>query len=225
LVFAAFTSALAHCAAILSHSLPLLINHACKAMVSGVSNLHIFASKLFTFSFYCIVLLTTLFISSCYWQPFPLDSPLATPWSENITTFAEALNATLMPNYSQPLPNVIRAADRCWCDFSAGGLFEPFNISRWEHVSVERLREQLERQERQEVQAVPTPTESESRTEMPRTATPTTTNGFWPQWRTRTVENETETQQETMEYRTEYMRKEYDLRRFGLGLIVDVGWS
>lgn len=171
------------------------------------------------------MLLTTLFISSCYWQPFPLDSPLATPWSENITTFAEALNATLMPNYSQPLPNVIRAADRCWCDFSAGGLFEPFNISRWEHVSVERLREQLERQERQEVQAVPTPTESESRTEMPRTATPTTTNGFWPQWRTRTVENETETQQETMEYRTEYMRKEYDLRRFGLGLIVDVGWS
>ncbi|PFH54711.1 hypothetical protein AMATHDRAFT_52478 [Amanita thiersii Skay4041] len=94
--------------------------------------------------FYCIVLLTTLFVSSCYWQPFPLDSPLSTPWSENITTFAEALSTALPSNYTDSLPTVIRAVDRCWCDFS-GGFFEPFNVSHWEYLTVQRLKNELER--------------------------------------------------------------------------------
>ncbi|KJA29358.1 hypothetical protein HYPSUDRAFT_211239 [Hypholoma sublateritium FD-334 SS-4] len=98
--------------------------------------------------FYCIILLTTLFISTCYWQPFPVDTPLSTPWAENITTFAAALNATLMANYSRPLPPAIRAVDRCWCDLGAGGLFEPYNISQWEHNTVRRLVKDLERDAR-----------------------------------------------------------------------------
>ena len=102
----------------------------------------------FYHSFYCIILLTTLFISTCYWQPFPVDTPLSTPWAENITTFAAALNATLMANYSRPLPPVIRAVDRCWCDLGAGGLFEPYNISQWEHNTVRRLVKDLERDAR-----------------------------------------------------------------------------
>lgn len=99
-------------------------------------------------SFYCIVLLTTLFVSSCYWQPFPLDTPLSTPWAENITTFAEALNSTLSANYTGPIPTVIRAVDRCWCDLSFGGFFFPFNVSSWERVSVLRLKSELEGQQR-----------------------------------------------------------------------------
>jgi len=98
--------------------------------------------------FYCIILLTTLFISSCYWQPFPLDTPLSTPWSENITTFAEALNSTLSTNYSLPYPTVIRAVDRCWCDLTSGSFFEPFNVSQWEHLSVERLKDSLEKKQK-----------------------------------------------------------------------------
>ncbi|KAF8912914.1 hypothetical protein CPB84DRAFT_1833251 [Gymnopilus junonius] len=96
--------------------------------------------------FYCIVLLTTLFISSCYWQPFPIDSPLTSPWSPNVTTFAEALNATLKSNHSVSLPTVMHAVDRCWCDLSSEGFFEPFNVSHWEYLSVKRLSLQLERQ-------------------------------------------------------------------------------
>jgi len=104
--------------------------------------------------FYCIVLLAALFISSCYWQPLPIDSPLSTPWSANITTFSEALNA-FTPNYqhdygpsegnngSNKRPTVIRLMDRCWCDFSSGSFFEPFNVSTWEYASVKRLKKEL----------------------------------------------------------------------------------
>lgn len=93
------------------------------------------------------MLLSTLFISSCYWQPFPLDTPLSTPWAENITTFAEALNSTLSVNYTGPIPTVIRAVDRCWCDLSSGTFFVPFNVSNWERASVLRLKQELERQQ------------------------------------------------------------------------------
>lgn len=97
-------------------------------------------------SFYCIVLLTTLFVSSCYWQPFPLDNPLAAPWSENITTFADALKASLPANYNPgpAFPSVMRAVDRCWCEFT-GSFFEPFNVSHWEYLSVLKVSQDLQR--------------------------------------------------------------------------------
>jgi len=40
-------------------------------------------------------------------------------------------------------PTVIRLMDRCWCDFSTGSLFEPFNVSTWEYASVQRLKKDL----------------------------------------------------------------------------------
>lgn len=97
-------------------------------------------------SFYCIVLLTALFVSSCYWQPLPIHSPLSTPLSNTIKTFADALNASA-PNVFQSwqTPVIIKLTDRCWCDFSHGSLFEPFNLTRWELLSVERLRDHLVR--------------------------------------------------------------------------------
>ncbi|KAF4572522.1 hypothetical protein EYR36_007029 [Pleurotus pulmonarius] len=99
------------------------------------------------FSFYCIILLTTLFISSCYWQPFTLDTPLAIPWSENITTFGAALNATLSKDLQNiTLPSTIRVIDRCWCDFSTNGFFEPYNVTQWEWNSVDKLKTDLEKQ-------------------------------------------------------------------------------
>jgi hypothetical protein len=101
-------------------------------------------------------MLSSLFLSSCYWQPFPLDSPLSSPWSENVTTFAEALNASLSPLPPQytslpiqiPLPSVIRAVDRCWCDFSTSRFFDPFNVTEWERSSVEKLKGEVEMQRR-----------------------------------------------------------------------------
>ena len=91
------------------------------------------------------MLLTAMFMASCYWSPVPLDTPLSRPWSDNITTFGEAL-LSIVPDLPLDMnPSAIPIVDRCWCDFSTG-FFEPFNSTRWEWNSVERLRVSLERQ-------------------------------------------------------------------------------
>ncbi|EGO02825.1 hypothetical protein SERLA73DRAFT_176227 [Serpula lacrymans var. lacrymans S7.3] len=96
--------------------------------------------------FYCVILLAALFLSSCYWQSFPLDTPLSVSWSENITTFSEALNSTMTPSFNvqNVQPPIIRVLDRCWCDFS-GSMFEPYDMEKWERASVERMKADVER--------------------------------------------------------------------------------
>lgn len=208
------------------------------------------------YSFYCIVLLTTLFISSCYWQPFPLDTPLSHPWSENITTFADALNSTLMSNYSQPLPKVIRAVDRCWCDFSSTGFFDPFNVSRWESLSVTKLKDELEQQQKKADEALLTVSEYRVATEtipnMPRTSPPSSKPGptesafqaFWsllkprrpqqpeaiPAASSSSLSDEVLSPLPVHETTVTFpdlplIRKEYDLRHYGLAVIVDFSWN
>lgn len=122
-------------------------------------------------SFYCIVLLAALFLSSCYWQSFPLDAHLSGPWTHNVTTFSDALNAALPPhlttlNFS---PLIIRVADRCWCDF-ASGLFEPYDVQKWEMDSIQNAVAQIEKQWKQSLEqdnanatatAEPSPTQVE----------------------------------------------------------------
>ncbi|KAI6010175.1 hypothetical protein EDC04DRAFT_2770200 [Pisolithus marmoratus] len=97
--------------------------------------------------FYCIILLAALFLSSCYWQSFPLHAPLSAPWADNITTFHEALNASVSQNLDmyEVAPPIIRISDRCWCDF-AFGVFEPYDVQKWERDSVERAVAQIENQ-------------------------------------------------------------------------------
>ncbi|KDR85252.1 hypothetical protein GALMADRAFT_218337 [Galerina marginata CBS 339.88] len=218
--------------------------------------------------FYCIVLLTTLFISSCYWQPFPIDSPLTNPWTDNITTFADALNATLLSNYTQPFPTVMRAVDRCWCDFSTGGFFEPFNVSQWEHLSVRRLSNQLERQKAlvdNSTQADFNGASGSNDTTLainravnisspaPQSTSPTQSKFWWlrrsfssklfsPSAGAHPSSHGTNTtaitnspnpsiQSSTSTYSTEtstrlpLLRSEYDLGPYGLGVIIDLGWS
>ncbi|KAH9921415.1 uncharacterized protein B0H18DRAFT_1020958 [Fomitopsis serialis] len=96
--------------------------------------------------FYCIVLLSALFMTSCYWPPVPLESSLAVPWADNITTYADAL-ASLMPELPEDLkPADVPMLDRCWCDFSGPGFFEQLNVTDWERQSVLRLKDRLELQ-------------------------------------------------------------------------------
>lgn len=104
----------------------------------------------FSYSFYCIVLLTALFLSTCYWPPVALDTSLTIPWSDNVTTYADAL-LSLMPELpKEELPSDIAIVDHCWCDLSSGKFFEPFDMTRWEVESVVRLKEELQTQHRQE---------------------------------------------------------------------------
>ncbi|KZT23759.1 hypothetical protein NEOLEDRAFT_1095451 [Neolentinus lepideus HHB14362 ss-1] len=98
--------------------------------------------------FYCISLLTALFMSSCYWQPVSIDSPLAAPWSENVTTFSDAWDVTLT-NVSVPKPAVMHLTDRCWVDWSLGGIFNPFNVTEWERASIAKLKFDLMKEAKQ----------------------------------------------------------------------------
>lgn len=105
-------------------------------------------------SFYCIILLAALFLSSCYWQSFPLDANLSVPWADNITTFSEALNATMPPhlNTLHSIAPIVRVADRCWCDF-ASGLFEPYDVQKWERDSIQRAVAHIEKQWKQSLES------------------------------------------------------------------------
>lgn len=121
---------------------PYFHDHPCTALVCPIRSSP--RTHLISCSFYCIILLTALFLSSCYWQPVPLDSSLSSSWATN-ATFATVLTAALSSSVTAPLPAVIRLADRCWCDVSSSRLFEPFDIARWERTSIEQLKEGLER--------------------------------------------------------------------------------
>jgi hypothetical protein len=221
--------------------------------------------------FYCIVLLTTLLISSCYWQPFPIDNPLSVPWSENITTFAEALNATLAANYTKQLPSKMRVLDRCWCDFSSGKFFEPFNISGWEYASVQRMKKDLERAEGLATQLPIQTANATGKTLNISTVTgsplPYTTVGSdawfryqWQKWFNRpnsteafwanrtsqhitteagsadltnitsatTISNSSQLPMESVPTSStpfNWLRTEYDLQPYGLGMVIDLRWS
>ncbi|KAI0344094.1 hypothetical protein BDW22DRAFT_1483215 [Trametopsis cervina] len=99
--------------------------------------------------FYCIVLLSSMFMASCYWPPPAINTPLSEPWSDNITTFADAVLSRLPGLPLDMLPATIPLVDRCWCELSEG-LFEPFNTTRWEMNSVERLIKELQQKMRDE---------------------------------------------------------------------------
>ncbi|VDB86521.1 unnamed protein product [Peniophora sp. CBMAI 1063] len=95
--------------------------------------------------FYCILLLSALFVSSCHWSPVALDEPLSRTLiaeNANASTFGDALALSLdAMHVSVPqteLPAIIRLHDRCWCDPALTTLFEPFDILSWELYSVAR---------------------------------------------------------------------------------------
>ncbi|KAF7319936.1 hypothetical protein MKEN_00777200 [Mycena kentingensis (nom. inval.)] len=201
-------------------------------------------------SFYCIVLLIALFFSSCYWQPFPTSTTLSTPWTENVTTFAEALNRSLPSTYEGPLPPLVRTLDRCWCDIWTGGFFEPYNVTRWEESSILKLATELEAAQKK-TEDVPAVSETETRTatapatnaeaesslvpSIPKTAVsqfPIRTtlarakevvHGLWKHVHWPRREPVLVVIPEPPE-KLPLLRSEYDLRPYGLELILDFSW-
>jgi hypothetical protein len=199
-------------------------------------------------SFYCIVLLTTLFVSSCYWQPFPITNTLSTSWSDNVTTFAEALNASLT-HTTEPvqLPSAMRVVDRCWCDFSTTDIFEPFNVTHWEYVSVQRMKDDLERKNKLVDGENAALNDTANRNQpYPESTLSIIINGpsaglLWkmiasfiiqqktfnshplPPTRPNADVNDHAPPSNSNENRA-LIRREYDLRPHGIGVIVDFGW-
>ncbi|KIY45252.1 hypothetical protein FISHEDRAFT_49706, partial [Fistulina hepatica ATCC 64428] len=168
--------------------------------------------------FYCVILVSTLFASSCYWQPFPIDAQLSVPWSKNVTTFRGALAESLGLNYTQPLPTEIRLIDRCWCDFSgSSSIFEPFNVQEWELASVLRLRNELRQKQRREQARE----EREgSRPSSAKVAAPTTA----PEQESLHVQASSSSAP-VESSPLPLFRSHYDLRPYGYGMVVDFGWT
>ncbi|KAK0465014.1 uncharacterized protein EV420DRAFT_933585 [Desarmillaria tabescens] len=187
--------------------------------------------------FYCIILITSLFISSCYWQPFSLDTPLTNPWAENITTYGHALSASLssLPHRAQ-MPTTIRAVDRCWCDLSSGAFFEPFNMSRWEHNTVNRLKDDLERQWKAESANATIDVAQMNEDFSPSDTSRNIMESIWSMITRSSSESsdlapvvaDTFTSHHTtsdVEAKHSLFRRQYDLRRYGVDMTIDLSWS
>ena len=110
------------------------------------------------------MVLTALFLSSCYWQPVTLDTPLYRPWNDNVTTFGHALKVMLPQNSTLDVP-VVQFVDRCWCDVTNKVFFQPFNVTQWEVDSLKLYVEDAVRHQRKETEKktklVTAPTESQ----------------------------------------------------------------
>ncbi|KAF8508236.1 hypothetical protein BU17DRAFT_56837 [Hysterangium stoloniferum] len=96
--------------------------------------------------FYCIVLLTALFTSSCYWQPVPTSALLEATFPNVSASF----QLFYLPNASLtdekhiptsqllPAPKLTTLLDRCWCELSGGHIFDPYNATLWQLTSLSR---------------------------------------------------------------------------------------
>lgn len=215
-----------------------MIIHARPWYVSSHScRLHL---DLISHSFYCIILLTALFLSSCYWQPVPHTSSVSSSWATN-ATFATVLTSILSSPLTTPLPEVIRLADRCWCDLSSSNMFEPFDIARWERASVEQLKEELERDAARlqqlssgadEPELLNEPEDHDSTTE----SQSPKSNSTSPEPSPPTVEPSSTLENPAgpplpngppvvSSEDLPLLRRKYDLREYGFSMILDFGWS
>ena len=160
LVSTAALAAPSNSTAVFSRRISLLVDPPCAALVRCLYTSRAVLISFLRASFYCIILLTALFMSSCYWQPLSLTTTLSVPWSENVTTFADALRASLS-DPDTPLPPAMPVVDRCWCDFSMGSVFEPFNVSHWERLSVENMKDELDEHHDEQPEESPDVSDSE----------------------------------------------------------------
>ena len=193
----------------------------------------VFITISFLSSFYCIILLTALFLSSCYWQPVPLTSTVSSAWTTN-ATFATILDSLLSSPIAAPLPAVIRLADRCWCDVSSSHMFEPFDIARWELASVEQLKEELERDSARiqqlsssadEAEPLNQPDDDGSSTQSPSLEFNLTSQTATPSEPSPTTVEPSSTPPVVSSVDLPLLRRKYDLRPYGFSMILDFGWT
>ena len=193
----------------------------------------VFITISFLSSFYCIILLTALFLSSCYWQPVPLTSTVSSAWTSN-ATFATILDSLLSSPIAAPLPAVIRLADRCWCDVSSSHMFEPFDIARWELASVEQLKEELERDSARiqqlsssadEAEPLNQPDDDDSSAQSPSLEFNLTSQTATPSEPSPTTVEPSSTPPVVSSVDLPLLRRKYDLRPYGFSMILDFGWT
>lgn len=198
--------------------------------------------------------MTAMFLSSCYWPPVPLETSLSTPWSSNITTFSDALLSIVPDVPPELMPTEIPIVEHCWCDITSGKFFEPFNFTQWEVNSVQRLKEEVVRRIRERGKIATSGRSTDGAIglreseKQEHSAMSRLTSMWGTVWQfTRTPQPEPSTnasstistngrdgQRENLNSsstspillpRPSFFRKEYDLRPYGFGMVVDFGWA
>jgi len=196
------------------------------------------------------VLLVALAQSSCYWQPVP---------SQNIY----ASLSGVVPVDDPPLMGSIHLIDRCWCDLSLHNFFQPFNVTQWERMSLEReksVRTGFRRDKSPEPEAGTSEVVTESDVHEDAEEPSTTFNvslrtrgmidsigSWWGIWDHRSQHTAAGDEDEHVSGKVEEIRSgteapvsspipgpattpllprhQYDLRPYGVGLILDFGWG
>ena len=88
---------------------------------------------------HCIIVLATLFVTSCYWSAVPANTISSEVFDRlNITLTNSTdpqwgpFNAPRELKWDQP----IQLLSRCWCDFTRNPFFDNLDVSAWERDSV-----------------------------------------------------------------------------------------
>jgi len=88
---------------------------------------------------HCIIVLATLFVTSCYWSAVPANTISPKVFDRlNITLTNSTdhqwvpFNATREFKWDQP----IQLLSRCWCDFTRTPFFDNLDVQAWEKGSV-----------------------------------------------------------------------------------------
>lgn len=111
---------------------------------------------------------------------------------------------------------------------SSNSFFEPFNITRWEHNTVNRLKDDLERQYRVSNDTA----DADAGRVLPSTPRKTTVaKSLWSFFaRSRNVVNPIPVSDEEPDatvptFEPKVMRRTYDLNSYGVNMLVDFGWA
>jgi hypothetical protein len=88
---------------------------------------------------HCIIVLATLFVTSCYWSAVPANTISPQVFDQlNITLtnstdpLAAPLNGVREFKWDEP----IQLLSRCWCDFTRTPFFDNLDVQAWEKASV-----------------------------------------------------------------------------------------
>jgi hypothetical protein len=145
----------------------------------------------------------------------------------------------------------MRAVDRCWCDFSAASLFEPFNVSHWEYLSVQRLLHEIDRPKLLDDSLPQDNTDTKFHSKdlnstIVGASTTTSKSRFWSRLtpfyskafrsgdpspleekpaNIQVSVNATKPMAIDSPTTAPLIRQEYDMRPYGLGIIIDFRWS
>lgn len=88
---------------------------------------------------HCIIVLATLFVTSCYWSAIPANTISSEVFDQLNITLTNSTDPQWTPSntpkelkWDQP----IQLLSRCWCDFTRNPFFDNLDVSVWERDSV-----------------------------------------------------------------------------------------